>query len=220
MNAPLVDVLNSFWALFGNHVAILYLSNFVFDVSTVAVTIAVLHQIEKTETSWRNTGWLLLDTILAFILAVLCVVGVSALSHAIGQVVPSVAFANNFVFPEYGEYLVQESASAVWRTTGAFLSVGGKGATYDIYGIYAVTTFLPTLLYVGLLFILIAGKLVLTVGRHGLLYTVEAVTEYRPEIESQAPHFKPFTVLGLVLTVLLAMIELVVIIARSIASGP
>ena len=217
--ASYAEVANKFVALFGAHLPVLFVSNLVFDLATVAITIIILERVAAESRALRGSALLLADAVLAFVLAVGCIVGVALLGEAVGLFVPQIAERNPLVFPSLSRDLIGEASAAVVNTTNAVLALGARGARFDLYGLYAVTTFLPTVVYLALMLVLIFAKATLTLGQRAALYSMESVTQVDPAKPGAAKDFKPFTLLGILATLIAAFLMLVVSVSQQLADS-
>ena len=136
--------------------------NFIFDVVTVIVTVLILRKIARTNVL---AGVLLItvDLGLAFLFAILCL-------RTLG-VCESVMLGRGLA----GGPSISDSYEVVVNTLS--LSAGlGSEYLYGI-GLYALTTFIPTGLYLLFLLLLIPARASLYLGKRAVMYFCEKGTE-------------------------------------------
>ncbi len=193
---------------------LLILINLVLDGTTLLITRKVL-RIVKRGNALVQTSAVALDVLVAFALAVSCVplyILVLQFSRMLGGHEVSVATA---FYSLDLLWLLAPGFLAMWVDTAESLlmfylsgSVTGGATTTGL--LYSSTALIPTLLYAGLLatFVMVTGCL--SLGRRLTLRWFDIATEPVATVNSgTASRFKPFTILGIALGGIVAVLKAV-----------
>jgi len=172
--------------------------NFVCDFLTILITCHVLRLI--SDRSRRVLPLILSDAACAYLLAAVCSAAMLSISD---QQMSLHFFLSRF-------FWVLSSLPRFWFT----LLGDGFTRPYELMGIvgfYASTTLVPTLLYLFVLGVLAFAKLLLIVGRSLAMQWCDVATQIDPsrgpDLASSAARFKPFTLLGLAFSGVVATVR-------------
>ena len=174
-------------------IGFLYGVNLLFDGATIVITVHILRTI-STAKGPAIFALIVLDVVLAVLLAILCGAILSYFYHLnSGNYVYGDLFINYF-----GE-TYEDSFWAHVALTLEALPEMFKGGTGSAIAIFASTTMIPTGSYALLLVVLLMAKPIAAAGRRGTLHYLEKATEHA---EEELEKFKPFALLGSLFSVL------------------
>lgn len=194
-NLPLVSALESIlftFIAFNLDTFLIYLINLIFDSLTIAITLYLLGLVAVSKP--MRAAWLLaLDGIAALLLTFGC--GFAILQE------PALIW----------DLDILEALAAQIIQTLLFVFGLSEGGGYTL-GFYSATTLIPTLFYVTFLLVLFIAKPIASFGHKALGYTLEKTIEKDPNKTKEADGFKPFTLLGGLLSVPVAAVGLMTVI--------
>lgn len=145
----------------------LYLPNLFFDIVTISITVAIVRKIHR-HGPFNAFGWIAIDITFAGLLAISCAAAaVGAIDILVLKQPPEVVV--NFI--------------AWW---GGMLALccplnPNSSPAYAIDALYSMTTFIPTVLFMGFLVICGVAKVAARAGRVVSLHVLEKSTEGEPE---------------------------------------
>lgn len=190
-----VSTILDFSSIFLGQTALIYGINLAFDILTIVVTFHVLRCIVNAKPI-RALYLLVFDIFAALLFAIGCALSLSAVIDGLGDLAnPFFTLLAVFTWDEIAKDVVVED------------------------GFFASTTLLPTSVFISIMIFFILAKPIAVYGRGGLLFMFKRITQDDPIIPANEDKFQPFTLLGILLSVIGALAGTIVAIVKAISVG-
>lgn len=177
----------------------IYSINYVFDLTTLLLSIICLRKIIKSK-SLKAIFWTLTFIFQAFFLSIACFV---ALYFAWYGDIIKFSFKDIILSLEIAKYSIEYALSSVFLFKNT-----GFATHHTQWGFYACSTFIPIFIYWSILIFTFITKNALFLVKQFLIRLLSKILENDPENKDDKQYFFPFTTLGVVVSVFSAIITL------------